>query len=586
MERPHVRILAGRFAGHEGELVSPSGDGDDDRQGEGRGDKVVVRVELVLDRTDVELPEDVLPRLRARIAAEYRDWAEERKFAFFLDRVDAPEDDPAGEWDAYRGHAAGVEGSVRELGTAALAEFDLVFPALSAGEALARVEGEPARWTPGRRARDLASSTEADDTHGEVSEVERVSALLEGRRPSVRHDRARRRRDAARDAAEDRDYALWRATRGAPDTRSRDAASARVARERPYVEARFARDCGDRVRLPDALFRFREFWLTAGPAERDALDDMGLRPFGVMDLFPEDAADVVGEAGGTDSDTGGADASRSASGSGSGSGSGSASGSSSVANEGSSGPDARVHGRFYRDPPEFVTFLRGGADGLHFGLWFDDGVTCSGVASYYDNDGGYMGVPSGTPLTAVRARLELHWRDLTDAAWRDGDTPADADSTRRRFGLRALRELLTGFETRERPEQGWAYYKRYGPAGAPAADPRRLATLDGAGALVVGERIDGPGFGAGPHDDPDRDRDAVRARAAKARRRCAAGDAAAALVLGRDLHWASRRDPERERLARELLALAYRSLGRDGLARIVEAHHVRRGGGHVDSPKG
>jgi len=78
----------------------------------------------------------------------------------------------------------------------------------------------------------------------------------------------------------------------------------------------------------------------------------------------------------------------------------------------------------------------------------------------------------------------------------------------------------------------------------------------------------------------------VRARAAKARRRCAAGDAAAALVLGRDLHWASRRDPERERLAHELLALAYRSLGRDGLAGIVEAHHARRRGGHGDSPEG
>lgn len=225
--------------------------------------------------------------------------------------------------------------------------------------------------------------------------------------------------------------------------------------------------------------------------------------------------------------------------------------------------------------------MHGGAEGLHFGLWFDDGVTCSGVASYYDNDGGGMGVPSGTPLTAVRARLELHWRDLTDAAWRDQDTPADADTTRRRFGLRALRELLTGFETRERPEQGWAYYKRYGPAGAPAADAYRLATLDGAGAFVVGGRVDGPGFGAGPHDDPTRDRDAVRARVAKARRGCAAGDAAQALVLGRDLHWASRHDPERERFARELLVLAYRLLDRDGLARIVEAQHGRRGRAHA-----
>jgi non-ribosomal peptide synthetase component F len=64
-----------------------------------------------------------------------------------------------------------------------------------------------------------------------------------------------------------------------------------------------------------------------------------------------------------------------------------------------------------------------------------------------------------------------------------------------------------------------------------------------------------------------------------ARRRCAEGDATEALVLGRDLHWASAGEPDLEALANELLTLAYRALDRPALAGIADAHHRHRSRG-------
>jgi len=52
----------------------------------------------------------------------------------------------------------------------------------------------------------------------------------------------------------------------------------------------------------------------------------------------------------------------------------------------------------------------------------------------------------------------------------------------------------------------------------------------------------------------------------------AAGKPAKALLLGRDLHWLSLREPEREALPAELLVAAYESLGRPKLAAIAAAH--------------
>lgn len=301
---------------------------------------------------------------------------------------------------------------------------------------------------------------------------------------------------------------------------------------RAAVEQRFLRDWG--LELPESIFRFWGFLESLGPVEERALQDLMVSPVGILDLFSDPGLRPR------------------------------------------DGIDVRVHGRYYRDPPEFLTFMHGGSDGLHYGLWFDDGRTCTGVASYYNNDGGGIDTRSATPLEAVRSVIERVWRDLTDDVEEEETSAQLAD-------LSSLRDALTSLETGDRSETGLAYSQAYDWNRLPV-DADRLTTLDGAGALVSGETaLDRPAHnGADPgkfatymyalFDDPA----ALEASVQEARDRCAAGDPAEALVLGRDLHWASGGDPDRETLAGELLVMAYRALGRPQLAETADAHRRHR----------
>ncbi|MET7304129.1 ADP-ribosylation family protein [Embleya sp. NPDC005575] len=306
------------------------------------------------------------------------------------------------------------------------------------------------------------------------------------------------------------------------------------ARSRARIEERFRRDWG--VELPESIFRFRAFLDALGPRELRALRDAELTTMGVLDLFDDPDGQPI------------------------------------------AGIDVRVHGRYYRDPPEFLTFLHGGSDGLHYGLWFDDGRTWGGVGSYYNNDGGGIDRSAGTPLEAVRLVIERVWRDLDDYG---PDEVLDWDE--RRTDLTLLRRALTAFETADRPETDVAYIHAYA-SRHPPVDPDRITTLDGGGALVTGETA----LGRPPHNGADDyrfgqymyasfdDAEALAESVAQARSRCAAGDPAEALVLGRDLHWASHGDPVREAYAAELLAAAYHALDRPNLAAIAAAHHRHR----------
>lgn len=308
--------------------------------------------------------------------------------------------------------------------------------------------------------------------------------------------------------------------------------------DRAAIEARFLQDWG--LELPESIFRFWAFLNSLGPDETQTLQNLDVSPFGILDL--------VADAGRKTRD----------------------------------GIDVRVHSRYYRDPPEFVTFMHGGSDGLHFGLWFDDGRTCSGVASYYNNDGGGIDTRCGTPLEAVRAVLERYWRDLDDMHGEE-----EAPAWRLRMGR--LRDALMAVETGERPEVGLAYSRAY-DMSIPPVDPDRITTLDGAGALASGDSA----LGRPPHNGADVYKFAtymygmfdvaatLRESVEEARRRCSAGDPTEALLLGRDLHWASGGDPAREALANELLVTAYRALDRPRLAEMADAHHRYRSLADVD----
>ncbi|MEU5985799.1 hypothetical protein [Streptomyces sp. NPDC047434] len=290
------------------------------------------------------------------------------------------------------------------------------------------------------------------------------------------------------------------------------------------------------LELPDSFLLFLDFLDGLDDTERQALRDLDVTPCGVSDLFRDPGARPR------------------------------------------EGVDIRAHGRYYRDPPEFLTFLHGGSDGLHFGLWSDDGRGCAGVASYWTHDGGGIERRHATPLEAVRSRIEGAHRDLADYA-ADGDPEEEA----RLAALAGLRTALTRHETGERTETGLAYAQAY-EYRRPSVDTARVTTLDEAGALVSGETAHGrpPHPAADPHrfetfmDELFADPAALRAAHAEALRRAAAGDPAEALVLGRDLHWASYGVPEREEYARELLAVAYRELDRPALAEIAAAHHRHR----------
>lgn len=286
-----------------------------------------------------------------------------------------PENELVAEWDAYVTYRAEAEIRAARLKATALKRFDEEMAPLSADEATARVEGDPENWLPARAARQRQRSRYPDP---EGSDPEsRLLAQIFGATlpPPSPMEKAKERRIRARSAADARDYTVWRTSARPPGqhAQARSDALAKVERERAAIEERFARDWG--VELPDSIFRFWAFFQACGPIERQVLDELELSPFGIMDLF--------------DAPT----------------------------RRSRDGVDVRVHGRYYRDPPEFLTFMHGGTDGLHFGLWFDDGRTCAGVAAYYNNDGGGVGLPSGTPLEAVRTTLESHWHHVNDPAY-------------------------------------------------------------------------------------------------------------------------------------------------------------------------
>lgn len=271
------------------------------------------------------------------------------------------------------------------------------------------------------------------------------------------------------------------------------------------------------LRLPRHLAVFCALWESAGRPEREALDFLMVSPFGLTQYFSTGGPRLSGR----------------------------------------DGLDERLHGRYRRDPAEFVTVLMGGSDGLHFGLWYDDPAELpSFVAHNYARDSAETWT-NHCPTLLAELRHQVS-RALSDYH----DTGEEARI------LRPLVAAMDWFAAADREalradgERRWARAAR--PAGGisifPAlppgsGDPRR-AQASG--------RISG--FRSGVPEAAE--------WIAQAERELAASEPAFALAVGGELHWADL-DGYREQSG-ELLARAYRMLGRGALAEIAELHAAHR----------
>jgi len=299
------------------------------------------------------------------------------------------------------------------------------------------------------------------------------------------------------------------------DGTRREAALSLMGQRFPAVAERVARVHG--LRVPRHLMVFCALWASADVAERAALDYLGVRPFGLTQYFADDGLRLAGR----------------------------------------DGLDERLQGRYRRDPAELVTVLSGGTDGLHFGLWYDDPAELpSLIAHNYARDSAETRT-SGAPTL------------LAELGSRAGSMLADygADGEEARL-LAPLADALGWFAAADREaleadgERRWAGVPRQAtavsifpalPAGS--GDPRLAESA---------RRV--AGFGAGVPE--------AVGWIDQAGRELAAGLPAFALAVGMELHWTDL--DQHRRASRDLLTGAYRALGREALAAIVEVHTEHR----------
>nr|BFE61034.1 hypothetical protein GCM10020063_055600 [Dactylosporangium thailandense] len=288
----------------------------------------------------------------------------------------------------------------------------------------------------------------------------------------------------------------------------------------PLVESHVRRVYG--LRLPRHLAVFAAFWASLPAGAAACLGErLGLSPWGITDLFADGGLDRVAR----------------------------------------DGLDERLHCRFRRDPAEFVTVMSGDSDGLHFGFWYDDPAELpSFIAFNWARDSAETwtnGAP--TLLEQIRIRLAAARRDV------ELDGPEHYEGLPPFEPLEAALDAFAAADAEARAADGpprWA-----DPTGRPDA------------AITIGPVLP-PGAGdprvaeAAARLDSYRDPSAAAPVIAQARAELAAGRPALALMVGGELHWLDADEYRAE--STELLAGAYRALGRDALAEIVEVHHANR----------
>lgn len=490
-------------------------------------------VDLRVDQ--IELPEaDPRARLREEIARDFDIQLERSDEQWWMERIDAPRDNLAGEWAAFEEYRSRMETAHAEQRRVLTAAFDATFTdAFVAEHGVAGVkeqwQAQAGQWTPNQERWKAATEWIRRGLKGDEPEV-RAAAEREV-------DAARARALATTERQDQAEYAAFR-QRVLPDAetvaRLREAARRKAAALVEPVRSAVRRTHG--LELPDHLFTFWAFWQGLTEVERQSMDRwIGLRPGGVLSLLSRWSTDL-----------------------------------NQLATR--DGLDPRLDFRFYHDPPEFLTVLFGHSDGLHFGLWYDDpGMPADLVASFYSRDGGDIAWDGETVLEAVRWQIELAQFHLDYAS----EEPTE-ERREGRLAIALVRAAVMEFETTIRPEHGEQYMQRY------KVQPQaRIPTVNGAGVVCVSR------------EPLERDLDAVRRAieqdapevihwAQAATLACAEGRPEQALALGHDLHWLSAGVQEREEAAARLLEAAYRSLGRDALAEIAAVHHRHRDLQNVD----
>ncbi len=251
--------------------------------------------------------------------------------------------------------------------------------------------------------------------------------------------------------------------------------------------------------------------------------------------------------------------------------------------------DARLDMRYRRDAPQFVTFLGGDSDGLHWGFWYDSPAHFPVIAHNYARDSAETwldGVVEVLPFMRkmIAKATEEAFEELVagDPAGAGAGEPAGAEAAdvtedsgisyplARWRALRVVMLLLDGIEAAAaaflidappEPPCPWPRTEGY-PTGNPS-----LALRPDSGTVpshVVSYQ--------GTEDAPSLE--TRLAWIAKARRELAAGRPAYAQALGLYLHWADA-DDMRE-AAGALLLEAYEALGFKPFAGILRVHLQHR----------
>ena len=259
---------------------------------------------------------------------------------------------------------------------------------------------------------------------------------------------------------------------------------------------------------------------------------------------------------------------------------------------GGEGPlDPRLDMRYRRDAPQFVSFLSGDSDGLHWGFWYDSPDHAPVIASNYARDSAetwLAGEPEVIPFLRTKIAKSI------EQAISEMQTSTDEES--RGYPLRQWRALrvvaahldviasqagydgAAGDPESETPME--ASERAWGDApacpwprtqGNPTGSPT-LALRPSEGAVPPHV----PGFSSSTEDPSE---EQLERWIGEARQELTAGRSAYAHALGLYLHWADS-DALRD-AAGQLLLNAYEALGFRAFAEILKVHLLHRDLGSV-----